>query len=210
LVFEPFRQADGSTMRAYSGLGLGSAIVKHLVEAHSGTVAARSAGEGQGATFTVQLPIVAAYADESEPAAQCSAKQPPDIGRAFEGVTVLVADDDPESRELVTVLFEGAGASVFSSGSAPEALGVLQREHVDILLADIAMPGEDGYSLIRQVRALEPASKARIPAAALTSFTGEGRPTTLVGGRLSASHLHARHALLSPKRLLRCCDARRV
>ena len=114
--------------------------MKHLVEAHSGTVAARSAGEGQGATFTVQLPIVAAYADESEPAAQCSAKQPPDIGRAFEGVTVLVADDDPESRELVTVLFEGAGASVFSSGSAPEALGVLQREHVDILLADIAMP----------------------------------------------------------------------
>jgi CheY-like chemotaxis protein len=174
LVFEAFRQADGSTTRAYGGLGLGLAIVKHLVEAHGGTVAAYSAGDGQGATFTVRLPVIAAYADESESAAQPSAKQPTANGRSLDGVRVLVVDDDPESRELVTVLLENAGAFVFSSGSAAEALRVLQREHVDVLLADIAMPGEDGYSLIRKVRALESTSISRIPAAALTSFTGEG------------------------------------
>jgi hypothetical protein len=151
LVFEAFRQADGSTTRAYGGLGLGLAIVKHLVEAHGGTVDAYSAGDGQGAMFTVRLPIIAAYADESESAAQPGPKQPSANGRSLDGVTVLVVDDDLESRELVTVLLENAGAFVFSSGSAAEALRVFQREHVDVLLADIAMPGEDGYSLIRKV-----------------------------------------------------------
>jgi CheY-like chemotaxis protein len=174
LVFDPFRQADGSTTRVYGGLGLGLAIVKHLVEAHGGTVAADSAGDGQGATFTVRLPIVTAYAEESESPAKSTATQVAGNGRSLESVTVLVVDDDLESRELVTVLLENAGAFVFSSGSAAEALRVLQREHVDVLLADIAMPAEDGYSLIRKVRALESTSKARIPAAALTSLTGEG------------------------------------
>jgi PAS domain S-box-containing protein len=174
LVFEPFRQADGSTTRAYGGLGLGLAIVRHLAEAHGGTVAASSAGDGQGATFTVRLPLIAAYADESESAATSTAKEPTGHGRSLDGVRVLVVDDDPESRELVMVLLEDAGAFVFSSDSAAEALRVLEREHVDILLADIAMPGEDGYSLMRKVRALESTIKARIPAAALTSFTGEG------------------------------------
>jgi PAS domain S-box-containing protein len=173
LVFDPFRQADGSTTRVYGGLGLGLAIVKHLVEAHGGTVTADSAGDGQGATFTVRLPIVAAYAEESESPAASTATQVAGNGRSLESVTVLVVDDNLESRELVTVLLENAGAFVFSSGSAAEALRMLQREHVDVLLADIAMPAEDGYSLIRKVRALASTSKARIPAAALTSFTGD-------------------------------------
>jgi CheY-like chemotaxis protein len=181
LVFDPFRQADGSTTRVYGGLGLGLAIVKHLVEAHGGTVAADSAGDGQGATFTVRLPIVAAYAEESESPAKSTATQVAGNGRSLESVTVLVVDDDLESRELVTVLLENAGAFVFSSGSAAEALRVLQREHVDVLLADIAMPAEDGYSLIRKVRALESTSKARIPAAALTSLTGEGNEQRSLG-----------------------------
>jgi PAS domain S-box-containing protein len=174
LVFEPFRQADGSTTRAYGGLGLGLAIVKHLVEAHGGTVAAYSAGEGQGATFTVRLPIIAASADESESVATSTATPVTGNGRSLDGVTVLIVDDDSESRELLTVLLEDAGAVVCSAGSAAEALGVLLREPVDVLLADIAMPGDDGYSLMRKVRALESMRKATIPAAALTSFTGEG------------------------------------
>jgi CheY-like chemotaxis protein len=149
------------------------AIVKHLVEAHGGTVAANSAGDGHGATFTVRLPVVAAYTDESESLTESTATQVTGNGRSLVGVTVLVVDDDPESRELVTVFLEDAGAFVVSSASAAEALPALQREHVDILLADIAMPGEDGYSLIRKVRALESTSGTRIPAIALTSFTGE-------------------------------------
>ena len=169
LVFEPFRQADGSTTRAHSGLGLGLAIVKHLVDAHAGTVTAESAGEGQGATFTVRLPIVAADADERD----ATAKDATGSSRSLAGIAVLVVDDDSESRELATLFLEDAGATVFPAGSAEEALRVLQGEDVHLLLADIAMPGEDGYSLIRKVRALESASKARIPAAALTSFTGE-------------------------------------
>jgi CheY-like chemotaxis protein len=121
----------------------------------------------------VRLPIVAAYAEESESAPTSTAKEATGHGRSLDGVTVLVVDDDPESRGLVIVLLEDAGALVFSSGSVAEALRVLEREHVDILLADIAMPGEDGYSLIRKVRALASTSKATIPAAALTSFTGD-------------------------------------
>ena len=175
LVFEPFRQADGSTTRAHGGLGLGLAIVKHLVEAHGGTVAAESGGEGRGATFTARLPIIAAYAQHDEPAAPspaASGDRAVRDDRTLDGVIVLVVDDDRDSRDVVTVFLEAADARVFTAASADEALSVLQREHVDILLADIAMAGEDGYSLIRNVRALEPPLKT-IPAIALTSFTGE-------------------------------------
>jgi PAS domain S-box-containing protein len=187
LVFDAFRQADGSTTRAHGGLGLGLAIVKHLVEAHGGTVAASSAGEGQGATFAVRLPITAAYGDASESVATASEIPGPGGGRSLTGVTGLVVDDDAESRELVTAILEDAGAFILSAGSAAAALAVLQCEQVDFLLADIAMPGEDGYSLIRKVRALESPSKARIPAAALTSLSGEGNAQRCLA---AGFHLH--------------------
>jgi PAS domain S-box-containing protein len=174
LVFEPFRQADGSTTRTHGGLGLGLAIVKHLAEAHGGTVAVHSAGEGRGATFTVQLPIGAVYveAESSADQAQTTSRKSAN-GRGLAGVAVLVVDDDPDSRDVVTAFLQDASARVVTASSAAEALSVLEREPVDILLADIAMPGEDGYALIRKVRALESPIKA-VPAVALTSFTGNG------------------------------------
>jgi signal transduction histidine kinase/ActR/RegA family two-component response regulator len=166
-VFEPFRQADGSTTRPHSGLGLGLSIVKHLVEAHGGTVTAASRGEGHGAVFTVRLPTIAAPLRSADA---------PQSGRAAEtslsAFRVLVVDDDRESRHVLTAHLESASATVFCAASAAEALEMLMRERVDVLLADIAMPGEDGYSLIRKVRALNGAM-ASVPAAALTAFARE-------------------------------------
>jgi two-component system, chemotaxis family, CheB/CheR fusion protein len=121
----------------------------------------------------VRLPIIAACAAESESVATPTGTHVAESARSLAGVKCLVVDDDAASRELLSVFLEDAGASTVSADSAAEALRVLQREAVDILLADIAMPDEDGYSLIRRVRALESASKAAIPAAALTSFAGD-------------------------------------
>jgi CheY-like chemotaxis protein len=180
-VFEPFRQADASHTRRHGGLGLGLSIVKHLVEAHGGNVSVWSAGEGQGATFAVRLPIVAAPQEYAPgPAGSHSASS--DLGTSLRGMSVLVVDDDYESREVVAAHLASRQALVLTAESAAQALETLQREHVDVLLADIAMPGEDGYSLIRRIRALD-ASAASIPAAALTALArDEDRKQVLDAG----------------------------
>jgi signal transduction histidine kinase/CheY-like chemotaxis protein len=169
-VFEPFRQADGSTTRSHAGLGLGLAIVKHLVQAHRGTVRAESGGKGRGATFTVRLPMIAACARPRTVMADLSSVNA--AGMSLEGLSVLFVDDDEENRRVVTAQLESRGAVVLTAASAAEAFDVLQREHVDVLLADVAMPDEDGYSLIRKLRAC-PGASAMIPAAAVTAFARE-------------------------------------
>jgi signal transduction histidine kinase/CheY-like chemotaxis protein len=186
-LFERFRQADSSTTRAHGGLGLGLAIVRHLVEAHGGTVGADSAGLGMGSTFRVRLPLADARPRTRSGESMAVIAQPlppaPGPGPSLASLRVLVVDDDPDTREAVRRLLEQAGAQVASVASAEEALAALQLAPPDVLLSDIAMPGHDGYELIRQVRALAPERGGRVPAAALTAFTQvEHRREALVAG----------------------------
>jgi CheY-like chemotaxis protein/anti-sigma regulatory factor (Ser/Thr protein kinase) len=182
-VFEVFRQADGSTTRMHSGLGLGLSIVKSLVEAHSGIVSVHSAGQDRGATFIVRLPI--AVSDASSAAADATPvrrERSRDVP-SLRGVTVLMVDDDQESREVVAAHLIECGAAVLTAASAREAFDLLQHQNVSVLLADIGMPEEDGYTLIRRIRALSSTHVAAIPAAALTAFArDEDRAEALEAG----------------------------
>ncbi len=168
-VFDAFRQADATSTRTHLGLGIGLSIVKALVEAHGGTVSAYSAGEGRGATFVVRLPLANAVRSVALQPGGELASQPPTL---LDGVSVLVVDDDLESREVVAAYLRTSHAIVVTSATASEAIEELARRHVDVLIADIGLPGEDGYSLIRKVRTLNPTT-ALIPAAALTAFARE-------------------------------------
>ncbi|HTU26416.1 MAG TPA: PAS domain S-box protein [Pirellulales bacterium] len=186
-VFERFRQADASTTRRHSGLGLGLAIVRHLVELHGGSVVVHSGGEGRGASFTVSLPALElATTTESLPPAQSPPTEPgePACSRPhLAGVRVLVVDDERESRELVRRLLEECEASVVTAASAAEALTLLRQSRPAVLLSDIGMPDEDGYALIRRVRQLPAHEGGQIPAAALTAFArAEDRSRTLSSG----------------------------
>lgn len=180
-VFERFRQADQSSTRAHGGLGIGLAIVRHLVEAHGGTVAVESAGRGRGATFTVDLPV---HAARRAPAAGAAPADEAASGRqALEALRVLVVDGDADTLRAVRQLLEQAGAEVTAATSASEALAALERSLPDVLLSDIGMPGEDGLSLIERVRGLDPARGGRVPAAALTAQAqSEDRRQALLAG----------------------------
>jgi signal transduction histidine kinase/ActR/RegA family two-component response regulator len=173
-IFEPFRQADGSTTRIHGGLGLGLSIVKHLVEAHGGSVEARSPGVGQGATFIARFPIDPACANESpRPVTRATSVVLAAGSPSLDNLRVLVVDDDEESRLVVAEHLQRCNGVVFTASSAADAYNVLRRERVDVLLADIAMPGEDGYTLIRRVREGVVPESASIPAAAITAFARE-------------------------------------
>lgn len=164
-VFTLFKQQDSSITRSFGGLGLGLAIAKQVVEAHGGTIAAFSPGEGQGATFTVQLPI----APQAEaPSTTVHDQQP----WSLENLQVVVVDDEPDSLELLTVLLEEEGAVVSAFSSPIEALQALTQSRFDLLISDIGMPDINGYALISEVRATSPLNR-EIPAIALTAYAGE-------------------------------------
>ena len=174
-VFDRFRQADQTTTRQYGGLGLGLAIARHIVELHGGTVHAESLGPGQGATFTVRLPVVAsAYGKERR------AAPPSPITRGtilalecpekLDGLKILVVDDEADTRELLKIALGRCGAEVMAVGSAQEALDALKVMKPQLLISDIGMPDEDGYELIRKVRALPSEQGGKIPAVALTAY----------------------------------------
>jgi PAS domain S-box-containing protein len=166
-VFDYFRQEDGATTRKFGGLGLGLAIVRHLVELHGGTVAAASEGEGKGATFTVKLPLmpIESNRDFDRPAS----KSPLDLN----GLRVLLIDDEIDSREFVAFVLEQEGASVTAVSTASEGFLALTKSPPDVLLSDIGMPDMDGYMLMRQVRALPPERGGQVKAIALTAYAGD-------------------------------------
>jgi signal transduction histidine kinase/DNA-binding response OmpR family regulator len=169
-VFDRFRQADGTTTRAHGGLGLGLAIVRHLVELHGGTISAASAGDGQGSTFTVQLPLMAKVRpSEANGAGEGVASAGSSAGM-LSGLRVLVVDDEEDTRDLIMIMLTRCGAEVLTVATAAQALDELERWNPDVLISDIGMPVEDGYSLIRKVRAQESAQHNRIPAIALTAY----------------------------------------
>jgi signal transduction histidine kinase/PAS domain-containing protein len=173
-VFDRFRQGDATIARRHGGLGLGLSIVKQIVELHGGAVAASSAGPGQGATFVVTLPVAAlrgpeSAAQEEQHRLPFDTPRPPDEGDVS-GLRLLVVDDDRDARDMVRRLLEERGAAVVTAGSVEEALAVLRAQRFDVLISDIGMPGEDGHTLIRRVRALGPEAGGDVPALALTAY----------------------------------------
>jgi CheY-like chemotaxis protein len=177
-VFERFWQADSSMTRAQSGLGIGLAVVRQIVELHGGTVRAESEGEGRGATFTVTLPVLPSVGD-------CPLDAPVAPARAtrFHGLKALVVDDDADTCEIVGAVLAKAGAEVRTCLSASQALAAMDAWVPDILVSDIAMPGQDGYALIRKVRARKTEEGGAVPAVALTAYgRNEDRMKALSAG----------------------------
>jgi len=182
-VFDAFRQADGSSTRSHGGLGLGLAIVKHIVDLHHGSVDVQSEGSGRGARFIVRLPLVATTDDSR--VAEWPSRSSGAFARVRElrDIRVLVVDDDEDSRDMLTMVFEQYGAAVERAASAAEALAAIERRPPTILLSDVGMPGEDGHALIRRVRAAERESGRCLPAIALTGYaTAEDGARALAAG----------------------------
>jgi signal transduction histidine kinase/CheY-like chemotaxis protein len=170
-VFDRFRQADSSTTRGFGGLGLGLAIVRHLVELHGGTVNADSQGVNLGATFMTSFPLISTRL-ESPSISHSGEHDAADLAK-LAGLRVLVVDDEADTRQLISHSITRRGAEVKTCGSAREALELLEQWRPDVLLSDIGMPGEDGYSLISKVRALPPEKGGHTPAAAFTAYARE-------------------------------------
>jgi PAS domain S-box-containing protein len=174
-VFERFRQAEGSTTRRYGGLGLGLALVRHLVEAHGGSVRAESGGSGRGATFSVTLPVQAVFEDIGD-----AMPVSPDADRGvttrvatLRGISVLVVDDEADARDLVSTALRSKGAEVATAATAEEALGLVAAHAFMVMVSDIGMPTTDGYGLIDRIRTTTGARGLRLPAVALTAYSRE-------------------------------------
>jgi CheY-like chemotaxis protein/nitrogen-specific signal transduction histidine kinase len=190
-IFDRFRQADQTSTRNFGGLGLGLSIVHQLVELHGGTIRAESAGEGQGATFVVQLPLMVAQylpgeTERRHPTARSMTGShnglsdcPPQLNH----LRILVVDDEDDTRDLLRAILESCGSEVATAASAAEAVELFPEWKPDVLISDIGMPGEDGYSLIGKVRALEAQHGGRVPAIALTAYARvEDRVRALMAG----------------------------
>ncbi|HKG21597.1 MAG TPA: response regulator [Blastocatellia bacterium] len=197
-VFDRFSQEEGHITRRHGGLGLGLAIVRHLVEMHGGTINVESPGEGQGATFTVELPFTSSdlTGEGSEPQQAADAEEGHFPERAGElpeslpnldNLRIIVVDDDPDTLQLLAMALGRAGASVKACSSAAEACATLGTWEADLLVSDLGMPEEDGYSLIRRVRALEPEMGRTLPAIALTAFAGSADRTRALS---EGFHMH--------------------
>jgi len=170
-VFERFRQAESSTNRAYGGLGLGLAIVRHLVELHGGSVAVQSEGEGEGATFSVRLPVAAVTRTAEHAPAAVSTDGP--VGQSLSGLRLLIVDDEADAREVMRFMLERGGARVRIADSAAAALDAVREERPDLLISDIGMPIEDGYVMVRRLRAMEDGARRRLPVIALTAYASD-------------------------------------
>jgi two-component system CheB/CheR fusion protein len=183
-VFNRFTQEDSTSSRSYGGLGLGLAIVKHIVESHGGTVTAASQGKGKGATFQVSLPLISV---EDEMVAHPAAIPPTNGGSAdlarLQGLSILVVDDDQATSGAVQEILRNAGAEVSTVASAEEARQALAEVRPQLIVCDIAMPGENGYSFIRNLRQRDLASGLQVPAIALTALAGdEDRRRSIAAG----------------------------
>jgi signal transduction histidine kinase/CheY-like chemotaxis protein len=180
-IFERFKQSDGTSTRAHAGLGLGLAIVRHLVELHGGRVRAESAGAGQGATFTVVLPIAAVpMADAADAQRQGSHAAAAD---RLNGIRVLVIEDDADSRDLVAAVLAQSGAVTFTAGSASDGMSMARRVRPDVLICDLAMPDEDGLAVVRKLKSWAAEVGVTMPALALSAYArAEDRDRALAVG----------------------------
>jgi signal transduction histidine kinase/DNA-binding response OmpR family regulator len=185
-IFDRFRQADGSTTRVHGGLGLGLSIVKHLVQLHSGNVHVESQGENKGAVFSVDFPLASASPSPVSPNGSSKDAEvrplPAEFSRLLEGLRILVVDDELDSRELVRAILTGCGGEVNCCESVAEAMNAIRDWKPDLLVSDIGMPNEDGFTLIQKVRKLR-SKRSKLPAVALTAYaTKEDKARALATG----------------------------
>ncbi|HSD47212.1 MAG TPA: ATP-binding protein, partial [Pyrinomonadaceae bacterium] len=182
-VFDRFSQADSTTTRHHGGLGLGLAIARHLVEIHGGTIRAQSRGEGEGATFTITLPLLESTVKAGESPTAKTDKRAARVPQLLSGVNVLLVDDDSDTLNLMATALKRRQANVTAVSSAGEAIQAIREKRPDVLVSDIAMPDEDGYGLIERVRSLENSDTQSIPAVAITAYAkDEDRARALSSG----------------------------